>query len=322
MSSTKWASVDVAKDQSVAFSLKSDGSEAPLSFRHDPRSLNKWNSWLQQLAVTHVILESTGPYHRPLVAFLLKNGFSVALVDPTRVRNFARALGQRAKTDALDAKILLDFAIQTKPRCLTVQDRDHAQLRSLVDARSVLVKNLSDFKRRIQQPQDSMVLTSYKAVMDTLQEQIKTQDTAIAQLIQRLDGLRKQADIFQSIKGIKWVTTATLLAHLPELGHTSHRAITALVGLAPFPKDSGKMRGKRKIERGRAPVRSLLVLIVSKVATYCPVLAAFKERLSKQNKPKNVIRVALARKLLVLLNAMLRDQKKFQPTPLGRSKIA
>lgn len=257
--------------------------------------------------VTLVAMEATGGYEREALYLLAAEGFALALANPRHVRRFAEGLGYLEKTDRIDAAVIAQFAqIRRLPRwtpdgenlrCLSAQV---LRLRQLTEMRAAEMN-----RRRL--VKDEQVLASFTQIMALFSPEIKTLEASIAALIAADPVWRRLNVAFRTIKGVADRTVARLMADLPEIGTLSSKAVAKLVGLAPMARDSGKSTGKRPVRGGRSSVRDILFLVASITAKYDPELKAFYERLTKAGKPKKVVLIAVARKLLVRLNAKARE---------------
>jgi transposase len=264
-------------------------------------------AFCQSHGVALVAMEATGGYEKLVCAVLWAHGVGAAVVNPRSVRRFAEAMGFLEKTDRIDAGIIAWYAevkrVVAQPPASDTQDRLRAmvtRLRQLTDLRTAQ----SNQRRLVS---DATVLASFDEILALLARQIRQFERAIAELIAG-DPLWQAFDAaFRSIKGVADRTVSRLMAELPEIGTLSGKAASKLVGLAPLAQDSGKRSGKRMVRGGRGGVRSVLFVVAELVRRHDPDFAAFHKRLSAAGKPKKVIRVALAHKLLVRLNAKARD---------------
>jgi transposase len=252
-----------------------------------------------------IVVEATGGYQRELVAGLLDAGHQVAVVNPRQVRDFARALGILAKTDQIDAYVLARFAEQLRPRTTAKVPEKQAELAQLVGRRRQLVELRTAEKNRLETSTAKTVRKSIQRVLGLLEKQIAAIEKDILALVQSDDHWKGKGDVLGSVPGIGPVTIASLLADLPELGMLNRQQIAALVGLAPFNRDSGQFRGRRSIAGGRAAVRSVLYMAALTARTHNPVIRQFAQRLEAAGKPFKVVITACMRKLLVTLNTML-----------------
>jgi transposase len=281
-------------------------------FDNTPVGIAALAAWLQPLTPTLIVLEATGGYERPVVAALSLKGLPVSLVNPKRVRDFAGALGRRAKTDEIDACVLAQFAQRMRPPVRPLASVESQQLQALVTRRNQLIEMRTMESNRLS-PAGRAVRRSIEAILRVLEKEIGTTDAELAKAIEASPAWKAKDELLQSIPGIGPVTSRTLLADLPELGTLTREQVAALVGVAPVNRDSGRWNGKRFIAGGRAAVRRVLYLGAHAAKQGNAVLAAFAERLKKAGKAPKVIRIALARKLVIIANAVLRDQRPWQP---------
>jgi transposase len=267
---------------------------------------------LTALAPQTVVLEATGGYERASAAALATAGLPVAVVNPRQVRDFAKATGQRAKTDRLDAAVLALFAERVSPAIRALPDEAQADLAALLLRRRQLTDMLVAEKNRVGLARRA-IRASLKKHIAYLERELHIADRDLGEAIEASPLWRAQDDLLQSVPGIGPVASQTLLAELPELGQLSRRAIAALVGVAPVAHDSGAMRGKRAIAGGRAAVRAVLYMATLVATRWNPVIRAHYHHLLAVGKAKKVALVACMRKLLTMLNAMLRDQRRWCP---------
>ena len=303
--------MDVAKDSLEVGCSTPDAvrlravENAPAGFRQLLKALPPRES-------TAVVLEATGGYERNVVAELLEAGYRVAVVNPRQVRDFAKGLGILAKTDRLDAQVLAKFAQHINPRMLREMPEQQQELADLVVRRRQLLdlRTMETNRRKQAVSQDASkdARKSLDKMLKTLDAQIKIMDAAIAKLIDSDDDWRDKSQILQSTPGLGKITAATLLAELPELGELNRQQIAALVGVAPFNDDSGRHQGGRHIAGGRASVRTVLYMATLSATTHNPTIKAFAERLENDGKKFKVIQTACMRKLLVILNTMLKNK--------------
>ena len=259
-----------------------------------------------------IVLEATGGLQVRVAGMLAAEGFAIAVVNPRQVRDFARALGRLAKTDRIDAETIALFAERIQPVPRALPDEQTRALQALVARRRQLVEMMVAEKQRRSQATNQCAKTSLQAHLDWLRKAIEEIDADLDGAVRASPLWRASEDLLRSVPGIGPVLTRTLLAELPELGRLTRRRITALVGLAPLNRDSGKMRGRRTIAGGRASVRHVLYM-AALVATRCnPVIAAYYARLLKAGKAKKTALVACMHKLLVILNAIMRDQNPWK----------
>lgn len=257
--------------------------------------------------VAMAVVESTGGLERPLLAALLDAGLPAALVHPGRVRSFARGVGILAKTDRIDARVLARFGRQAGPRLLARRTANALQLRELIVCRRQLSLTRAQQDNRLATTATRPARRALEKVLATLDKQVESLDKQIRELIDADDDFRHLDGLMQSVPGVGPTLSATLAAELPELGAADGGKVSALVGVAPFNDDSGKLTGRRRIRGGRTAVRCVLYMATIAAMRFNPVIKAFAETLKKAGKLPKVAIVACMRKLLTLLNAMARD---------------
>lgn len=267
-----------------------------------------------------VVVEATGGFERPLLDALLEAGLPVALVNPGHVRHFAKALGVLAKTDAVDARVLAAFAQHAAPRLVERRAANRAELEALLTCRRQLVHVRTEQVNRRQQTRSKAALRSIDAVLKTLAAQIESLERQIRRLIESDDDMGHFDRLLRSVPGVGPTLSATLLAEMVELGTLGRRRAAALAGVAPFNRDSGRSKGKRAIRGGRAAVRSVLYMATVAAMRFNPVIRAFARRLLDAGKAKKVAIVACMRKLLTILNAMLRDGLRWDQMKLAQNR--
>jgi len=264
-----------------------------------------------QLLALHpacLVLEATGGFERTTVAALAKVGLPVVVVNPRHVRDFAKALGRLAKTDALDAAILAEFAQRVRPTPRPLPDATVEFLDSLLTRRRQLIEMLTAEKNRLGFAR-APVKRDITQHIRWLEKRLGEVDGELQAALEASPLYHAKATLLRSVPGVGRVTALTLLAELPELGRLSRREIAALVGVAPLNRDSGTMRGKRLVWGGRAPVRAALYMAALVGIRWNPVLRVFYERLRAAGKPFKVAATACMRKLLTILNAMVRHDR-------------
>jgi len=271
---------------------------------------------LQALAPTLVLLEATGGLELPVTSVLAAAGLPVAVVNPRQVRDFAKATGTLAKTDALDAAVLAHFAEAIRPSPRPVPDATTQTLAALVTRRRQLVEMCTAEENRLASAPPRLQ-ASLRAHIRWLERQLAALDRDLDHTIRTHPGWRVQDELLQSVPGVGPILAATCLGGLPELGTLSRRAIAALVGVAPWSKESGRRRGPRRCWGGRADVRAVLYMATLAAVRCNPVLRAFYQRLLAAGKLKKVALVACMRKLLTILNAMVKTQTPWAPRPAG-----
>ncbi len=274
---------------------------------NDPAGIRDLLATLKAAAPSVIVVEATGGLERPLVEALLAAALPVALVNPGHVRHFAIGLGILAKTDAIDARVLRTFARLAAPRLLAKRSASRAELEALVTCRRQLLQTRTEQSNRLQTTTSTPARKALQTVLATLDKQIAKLDAQITQCIASDEDMSHHDQLLQSVPGVGPVLSATLLAELGELGKSDRRQISALAGVAPFNRDSGRFRGKRAIRGGRATVRRVLYMATVAAIRCNPVIKTFAQRLEQTGKLPKVIIVACMRKLLAILNIMLRE---------------
>ena len=266
----------------------------------------------QQHAIARVLLEATGRYERRAAAALLEAGFNVAVVNPRQARDFARATGKLAKTDKIDACTLAQFAQLGLARLCEKQPENATLLDDLVTRRRQVTQMMAMEKTRAQIPQDKRTRAMIAKVIRLLEQQREDLDRRIADLIESDDDWRNKRDLLASVPGVGQTTAQQLIADLPELGNLNRQQIAALVGVAPINRDSGRYRGQRRIAGGRASVRCALYMATFCAMKFNPLIGSFVQRLRAAGKPFKVALVAAMRKLLTILNLMLKENQPWK----------
>jgi transposase len=265
-----------------------------------------------------IVVEATGGLERPLLDALLDADLPAALVNPGRVRHLAMGLGILAKTDAIDARVLVEFARHAAPRLSEKRSKNKVDLDALITCRRQLLHVRTEQTNRRGATSSKPALKAIDAVLLTVDKQIRKLDGQIKDLIEGDDDLYRQDKMLRAVPGVGAVLSTTLLAELEELGQVDRRQISALVGVAPFNRDSGNTTGKRSIRGGRTTVRCTLYMATLAAMRFNPVIAAFARRLTGSGKKGKVLIVACMRKLLCLLNAMLRDNVQWHELDVVR----
>jgi len=254
-----------------------------------------------------IVLEATGGLETRVVSALHRAGLPVVVVNPRQVRDFARALGQLAKTDRLDARVLAHFAAAIKPPLRPIKVKEQQELDALTGRRGQMVEILADEKNRRASAASDTVREQIKQHIDWLQDRIAELDQQIKALLQTSPGWQVKDQILQSVPGIGPVASFSMIADLPELGTINRQQISKLVGVAPLNRDSGQQRGTRHIYGGRAGLRRVLYMAALTATRHNPVLKEFYQRLRANHKPFKVAMIACMRKLLSIINIMIRD---------------
>jgi transposase len=301
-----WVGIDVAKETLDVAWTKQDQTKR-LSAANARPGLVALTGQLPPANETRVVVEATGGYERALVTALIEAGYRTAVVNPRQVRDFAKALGILAKTDRIDALVLAQFGRQVEPRLLEEDPAERGELMQLVSRRRQLIDLRTMELNRQEQATARAAQKSIRHVVKLLEKEVEQIEAEIARLLDSDDDWRAKIKLLSTTPGVAAITSATLVAEVPELGRLSRQAIAALVGLAPFNDDSGRHRGARRIAGGRASVRRVLYMAALSARRCNPAIRAFAQRLAAQGKKPKVILTACMRKLLVILNAMLKN---------------
>ncbi len=307
-----YVGIDVSKD-------RLDGAVRPTGARwqvaNDEAGIATLLDHVAAVTPTLVVLEASGGYERPIAAALVAAGWAVAVVNPRHVRDFAKATGTLAKTDALDAQVLAHFAEAVRPRVQPTPDELVQALRALLARRRQVVGMFVAEKNRRPGAARRARRAAHVAFLEA---ELAALDQEVAQAIRRSSAWRATAALLRSAPGVGPVVATTLLAELPELGTLDRKRVAALVGVAPFNRDSGTRRGRRAVWGGRASVRAVLYMATVVAVRHNPVIKAFYERLLTAGKAKKVALTACMRKLLTMLNAMLKHRTPWgQQAPLA-----
>ena len=260
-----------------------------------------------------VVLESTGGHEKRVVLELTNAGHVVAVVNPRQIRDFARALGTLAKTDRIDSRVIARFGHQVRPRALAKAHKRQGELNELVTRRRQLIGVRTAEQNRKVTATSKIVRRSIQQSIDRLNKDIRRLDSEITRLVRSDDDWNNKREILESAPGVGKVTSTTLVAEVPELGQLNRQQVSALVGVAPFNRDSGTFRGRRTIYGGRRSVRSVLYMAALSAKRSNPVIRTFAARLEAQGKPAKLVLIACMRKLLVILNTMLKNNTHWDP---------
>jgi transposase len=304
-----YVGVDVAKGTlDVA---TSDGVEVK-RFTNDQEGINQAVGHIGGLDPIGIILEATGRLEMPLAAALQAERLPVAIINPRQVRDFARAVGALAKTDAIDARILAQFGARVTPPIRPLPSKRVREMGSLLSRRRQLIEILTAERNRLSIA-DEDIRPGIQAHIDWLEEALSDINADLNRRVEESPSWREKDELLKSVPGIGKVVSFTLLIELPELGCLNRRQIAALVGVAPLNRDSGTMRGKRTVWGGRAKLRATLYMAALVATKYNPVISAFYQRLLESGKAKKVALVACMRKLIVILNAMVKSMTPWHP---------
>ena len=311
MNTKTFAGIDVSKNHFDVHILPHDTAFQTASSNRD---ITKLITKLKKLKVDLIVIEATGGYGTQLAAELQANDLSTAVVNPRQTRAFAIATGRLAKTDRIDARALAEFAQKLNPPPRTVGDKNTLKIKAIVARRRQLVNMRTAESNRLGRAKNKVIFQSIQAVIDCIERQLDDTDKQLTQAIEDSSQWTQKAELLKSVPGIGDVTCITLLSELPELGELNRREIAALVGVAPMNCDSGMFRGYRKIRGGRTPVRNALFMATLVATRHNPKIRAYYQRLVEAGKKKIVALVAAMRKLLTILNIMLRDNQPWKST--------
>jgi transposase len=301
--------IDVSKAH-LDIAMRSSGERRQVT--NDSSGIAELVAWISSLHPTLIVLEATGGLETAVTAALAAAGLPVAVINPRQARDFAKSIGKLAKTDKIDAAMLARFAEAIRPEVRVLPDEQTQQLQAVLVRRRQLIDMLVAEKNRLPLTHAS-VKPRVKEHIAWLEQELAQIDQDLHEQLRASPVWREKEDLLRSVKGVGPVTATTLLAELPELGQLNRKKIAALVGVAPFNCDSGKMHGKRAIWGGRACVRNALYMAALSASRHNPVIQEFYNRLIKAGKLHKVALVACMRKLLTILNAILRSGKPFQP---------
>ena len=301
--------IDVSKDQ-LEVAVRPTNEQ--MAFRNDDDGIDKLIERLQPLQPELILMEATGSYHQLVLARLLASGLAAMAINPRQARDFARAIGRLAKTDSIDANVLAEFADKIRPEIRAVADEATQQLDAICTRRRQLVGMIAAEKNRYHSGPATIRAQIKKHIL-WLEKQIQELEDDLDKLIRSTPAWREKDDLLRSCKGIGPTTSHTMLACLPELGLLSRHQIAALVGVAPFNSDTGKHRGQRHIQGGRLDVRCVLYMATLAAIRSNSVIRSFHRKLVCAGKPKKVAITACMRKLLTILNAMVRTNTRWNP---------
>lgn len=310
MNTNEYIGIDVSKARLDTSLL---GAES--SFTNDGEGIDALVLALTTHAPKLVVLEATGGLERALIAALVARGLPVAVVNPRQVRDFAKATGQLAKTDRIDAQMLARFGQAIEPAQRPLPDETAQAFTDQLVRRRQLVEMLAMEKTRLKQAPDKAVRQDLKKHIEWLERRLRASEDGLRRAVEASPVWQAKRDLMAEVNGVGNVTVLTLIAQLPELGQINRKQIASLVGIAPFNRDSGTLRGRRTVWGGRAAVRHTLYMATLSAVRSNPPLKAFYQRLKSKGKASKVALVACMRKLLTMLNAMLRDNKKWDPKP-------
>ena len=305
----KFIGIDVAKRHFDLYDLETHQNRR---WENTPDGIRQCIIFCTNAKPELIAMEATGGYEMTLAATLQAEGFAVAVVNPRRIRDFAKAVGQMAKTDKLDARIIAQFAATLKPMPIAQINECTQKMKALVTRRNQLVALYTMERNRVEQTSIEAIQCSIDRILKAIEAQLKSVDQQIKEQVQKIPELKQRVQTLESTPGIGSTTAHMLVTELPELGYLNRRQIAALVGVAPINRDSGMFRGRRMTGGGRKDVRSRLFMPTLVAVRHNPTLRAYYQRLLKDGKCKMVALIATMRKLLCILNTMLKNNQKWQ----------
>jgi transposase len=309
-----YVGIDVSKSSlEVCILREDDRQKGGESFvvSNDQEGVQEMLSRLEGASVELAVMEATGRYERLAATMLAASSISVAIVNPRQARDFAKAIGQLAKTDKIDAFVLARFAKAVEPRTSVIPEEEAVALQGILARRRQLIEMLVSENNRLKMASKPLA-KPIRAHVQWLEKEIERIDGDLDRAIEENAAFKANEALLRSVPGVGRVLSRTLLAELPELGEITHRRLCALVGVAPFNRDSGQRSGKREAWGGRAPVRAVLYMSALVATRHNPAIKEFYERLLSTGKPKKVALVACMRKLLTILNALMRDRANWR----------
>jgi transposase len=307
---SSYVGIDVSKDK---LDLAIDGQSDVVTFANEAAGIASLIQRLQQLKPELIVVEATGGYERGVLHAALDATLPISRVQPGRVRHFARAQGLLAKSDGIDARLLAVYARCLQPAVTEKRSKNQLELDALLVLRRQLIDTRTAHTNQVQICDNAVVREQLNGLLRQIHDRVKKVDKYIARLIDSDDDLSGRRDLLQSVPGVGKTTAATLTAQLPELGKIDRCRISALVGVAPYDRESGNWKGRRSIFAGRSSVRHVLYMATITAIRCNPVIRGFAERLKKTGKPAKVIITACMRKLLTILNAMAREGRMWSP---------
>jgi transposase len=308
MSEQQWIGIDVCQKYLDIY-VRPQGKLFQVT--NDEVGISKLVQTLKNIQPELIVLEATGGMEIDAAIKLTQAGLAVAVINPRQARDFAKATGQIAKTDVIDAKVLAHFADAIRPEVRPISDESSRQLEDLVARRRQLSDMITAEKNR-RRGKTNSVQADINEHIEWLEKRLKEIESQISSAIASNEDWKQKIDLLTSVPGIGEVVAVTLISSLPELGSISHKSISYLVGVAPLNRDSGKFRGKRKIWGGRAKIRCVLYMATLVAVRFNPVIKAFYERLVNKGKLKKVALTACMHKLLIILNAMMKNHQAWR----------
>ena len=304
-SETYYIGIDISKDKIDAFTRHSDSVH---SMPNDPKAIGRWITEItKQHKKPHLVCEATGGYEKPLLREAFALDCPISLINARSMRFFADAMSQHAKTDPIDAKMITRFAEVKCPAALEKPTATQEALQALGRRRASLTNRITQEKNALQKADNATVKQDIKTSMRDLEKRLEKFDKKIDELVTGDKELKSKRERIESIKGMGRVSANTILAELPEIENLTEKQVSALIGVAPFPKDSGKSKGKRLTQGGRARVRRGLYMAAQSASRFNHVLSEFYKRLRSKGKSHRVAVIAVMRKLVCLIGRLLKD---------------
>lgn len=300
--------IDVAKD-SLMVAILPEGTHYEI--KNDDKDLKKLAKELKKLKPKLIILEATGGYQKLCVSILSSYQLPVAIVNPRQIRDFAKATGKLAKTDKLDAFTIAQFGKIVQSEVRPLPDKEIVTLNELLRRRQQIINMKTSEKNRLNTSSNEYVRKNVKKHILYLEKELDDIEKDLNDFVNNNEHLNQKLELLKSIPGVGNVASQTILSELPEIGKLSNKKISALAGLAPLNCDSGKYKGKRRIWGGRERVRKVLYMAALSATRFNPIIKDFAERLKKSGKHFKVVMVAVMHKLLIMMNAIIRDGKPF-----------
>lgn len=305
----RFVGIDVAKDR-LDVHMRPSGEASAMA--RDAEGVASLVERLRAATPQLIVLEATGGFERIVVAHLAAAGLPLVVVNPRQIRDFARATGRLAKTDRVDAAVIAHFAEAVKPPVRPLASQQARLLDELITRRRQVIEMMVAEGNRARALENKRLRKRIERIRAVLQTELTAIERDLDEIIRGTPIWRESEDLLKSVPGVGNIVARTLIAELPELGTLDRRKIAALVGVAPFSRDSGTMRGRRTVSGGRAPVRAALYMAALVASRRNPVIAAFYQRLLAAGKCKKLALTACMRKLLVILNAILRERTPWQ----------
>lgn len=316
---TQFVGVDVAKHK---LDIAVAGRKGAVTIENSEKAIKDWIEHLNAAASTIVAMEATGGYEAMLVKLLHQENVALAVVNPRQVRDFAKGMGSDAKTDLIDAAALATFSQFVQPVPQAAKSDEDIKLSAFVARRRQLLDLIGQENNRLLQTTDHDIRDSIQEVMECLKKRLKSIDNRLANAVQANKKHARKVDILQSVKGMGPVAINTFIAELPELGRLNRGQIAKLVGVAPMNRDSGKSSGKRRVFGGRSYVRRILYMATLTATRYDGVIRVFYQRLLSQGKPQKVALTAAMRKMLTILNTLMKNDELWSDQALIQNEIS